>query len=53
MLLMSYTNISPSFNLILSSIHKKQEKNYFLIPGNIHDDAINFEACGSTKNTKI
>ena len=50
---MSYTNISPSFNLILSSIHKKQEKKNFLKPGNIHDDAINFEACGSTKNTKI
>ena len=42
MLLMSYTNISASFTLILISIQEKQKK-CFLICSNIHIGAINFE----------
>ena len=49
MLLMSYTNISPSFILILSSIQEKQKK-YFLIHSNIDVDAINFEFWIHKKN---
>ena len=48
MLLMSYTNISPSFILILSSIQEKQI--FFLICSNIHVDAINFEVSIHKKN---
>ena len=53
MLFISYTNISVSFIVILSSIQDKQNKTYFLMCSNVYDDVIYFEVCGFMKNTKI
>ena len=53
MLFISYSNISPSFILILNSIQEKKSKTYFLICSNVYDDVINFKICGFRKNTKI
>ena len=43
-----YTNISPSFILILNSI---QGKSYFLRCRNVYGDVINFEVCEFMKKT--
>ena len=53
MLFLSYTNISPSFILILNSIQEKEQKTYVLICNNVYDDIINFEVCGFMENTII
>ena len=42
MLLISYTNISPSFILILNSI-QENKKRYFLIYSNVYDETTIFE----------
>ena len=43
MLVVSYTNISPSLILILIRIQEEQSKIYFLIGNNVYDDITNFE----------
>ena len=45
MLLISYTNISPSLIVIFSTIQEKQQKTYFLMYSNVYDDVINFDVC--------
>ena len=52
MLVVSYTNISPSFISILNRIEGKQ-KMYFPIFSNVNDGVTNFEVCWSMETTKI
>ena len=53
MFVVSYTNISSSFILILDKILETQEKIYFLIYSNVHDDVTNFEVWEFVAKTKI
>ena len=53
MLFINYTNISPSFIVILNNIQEKQQETYFLICINAYDDVINPEIFGFMKNAKI
>ena len=52
MLFVSYTNVPPSFILIVNSIQEKQQKIYFLIHSNAYDDAIYFEVLDSWETQK-
>ena len=52
MLVVSYTNISPSFISILNRIEGKQ-KMYFPIFSNVNDGVTNFEVCWFMETTKI
>ena len=52
MFVVSYTNISPSFILILNKILETQEKIYFLIYSNVHDDVTNLKFGNSWQRQK-